>query len=312
MNTWLIGAGNMAKDYCKVLLAQGVTFEVVGRGVASAKSFEDATGVKVQAGGLEALLRNQPTPELAIIAVGVETLSDTAIRLIKAGTRRILLEKPGGLNLAEIENVDSVAREYGANVGIAYNRRFYASTEKVEELIASDGGATSLSFEFTEWSHQIRDQQLGPGVKDHWLLANSTHVVDLAFHICGAPTNWSNWHSGTLDWHPAAARFSGAGVTNRGVLFSYLADWESSGRWGIEILTRKRRLVLRPMEQLQQIMLGSVRVESVEIDDKLDREFKPGLYRQTQAFLQDEPSKICQVSEQIRNVQLYNRMAGYV
>jgi predicted dehydrogenase len=308
----LIGAGNMAIDYCKVLLALGVTFEVVGRGVASAKSFEDVTGVKVQAGGLDAFLRNHPAPELAIIAVGIELLSDTAIRLVKAGTRRILLEKPGGLSLAELENVDLVAREYGADVWIAYNRRFYASTEKLEELIAFDGGPTSLSFEFTEWSHIIRNQQLAHGVKDHWLLANSSHVVDLAFHICGIPANWSNWHSGTLDWHPAAARFTGAGVTNRGVLFSYLADWESSGRWGIEILTRKRRLVLRPMEQLQQIMLGSVRVEPVEIDDKLDLKFKPGLYRQTQAFLQDESSKICQVAEQVRNIKLYNCMAGYV
>ena len=28
-------------------------------------------------------------------------------------------------------------------------------------------------------------------------------------------------------WHPAASRFCGAGITDRGALFSYLADWET-------------------------------------------------------------------------------------
>ena len=36
MNLWLIGAGQMAQDYVKVLNALDVPFEVIGRGVDSA------------------------------------------------------------------------------------------------------------------------------------------------------------------------------------------------------------------------------------------------------------------------------------
>jgi len=40
----LVGAGNMAREYAKVLKAQKVPFVVVGRGTNSARDFENTTG----------------------------------------------------------------------------------------------------------------------------------------------------------------------------------------------------------------------------------------------------------------------------
>ena len=40
-----------------------------------------------------------------------------------------------------------------------------------------------------------------------------------------------------LDWHSSSSQFCGSGITDKGALFSYSADWESPGRWGIEIKT---------------------------------------------------------------------------
>ncbi|HUQ72051.1 MAG TPA: hypothetical protein VM165_21155, partial [Planctomycetaceae bacterium] len=45
------------------------------------------------------------------------------------------------------------------------------------------------------------------------------------------------------------------------------------------------RLHLRPMEALGVQEIGSVEVKPFALDDRLDREFKPGIYRQTEAFL---------------------------
>lgn len=52
--------------------------------------------------------------------------------------------------------------------------------------------------------------------------------------------------------------------------FPNFADWEAPGRWGVEVLTRNNRLILRPMEHLQVTPLGSVKVEAVSLEDKLD------------------------------------------
>lgn len=311
MSVWLVGAGPHAQEYAKVLNNLDVAFDVIGRGSQSAKTFETNTGKTVLTGGLVNALQMYKAPEQAIVAVSFEQLANTAIALTKAGTRRILLEKPGGITIAELDQV-AMAAKGRAEVLIAYSRRFYASTSEARKLIAEDGGPVSCTFEFTEWAHTIEPMPLPPEVKNAWVIANSSHVMDLAFHICGFPKEWKSWHSGGMTWHPAAARFVGAGVTDKGVMFSYHSDWEAPGRWSVEVLTRKRRFLFKPLEQLQVTLLASTAVTQVAIDDSLDKLFKPGLHRETLAFLNQEDSLFCTIEEQRENAKFYSKMAGYM
>lgn len=311
MSIWLIGAGPMAQDYANVLDSIREPFVVIGRSESSALVFEEKTGHSVTRGGLDCALQHSKAPQMAIVAVGVEQLAKATEALIKAGTKRILLEKPGAMNLAEIESLGQCADEHAAQVLIAYNRRFYSSVELARQYIDEDAGIVSAQFEFTEWSHMIATLQKASGVKERWILANSSHVIDLAFHLIGMPSDWHCWCAGSLDWHPTSARFVGAGVTEKGVMFSYLSDWQAPGRWGLEIMTKKRRLILRPMEQLQVMQLGSLALESVEAMNILDKDFKPGLFQQTKAFLADDSTLFCTLPEQARNIQCYSKMAGY-
>lgn len=311
MSLWLVGAGPHAQAYARVLKDLGASFEVVGRGEASAQAFEAATAQPVCRGGLRRALGELGAPDQAIVSVSFEKLAEVAVELLQAGTKRLLLEKPGGLTVAALSKVRDAAIQAGADVLIAYNRRFYAATQKARELISEDGGALSCSFEFTEWAHTIVPMRLPTEVKESWLMANSSHVADLAFHLCGFPQSWKAFQGGSMDWHSSAARFCGAGVTERGVLFSYNADWEAPGRWALEVMTRKRRLIFKPMEQLQVTMLASVKVEPVEIDDTLDKAFKPGLYAETLAFLDGDDALFCTIEEQLQHGAVYSKMAGY-
>jgi predicted dehydrogenase len=311
MSLWLIGAGPHARAYAKVLNGLQAGFEVIGRGQVSAQAFEEAFACKVRIGGLTQALRESPAPTQAIVSVSFEKLADVATELLQAGTKRLLLEKPGGLTVAQLRQVRDAAAKTGAEVLIAYNRRFYAATYKARQLIEEDGGVVSCSFEFTEWAHTIVPMPLPEEVKESWLIANSSHVADLAFHLCGFPQSWKAFQGGSMDWHSSAARFCGAGITDRGVLFSYHADWQAPGRWALEVMTRKRRLIFKPMEQLQVTMLASVKVEPVEIDDVLDRAFKPGLYAETQAFLAGDDTLFCTIEEQLGHGAIYSEMAGY-
>jgi hypothetical protein len=136
-------------------------------------------------------------------------------------------------------------------------------------------------------------------------------VVDLAFFLAGAPERLTADVAGTLPWHPTGAVFAGSGRTERGVPFSYRADWRSGGRWGVDVFTAKRRLVLRPLETLQQQERGVLTIEPVAIDDTLDTQYKVGLYRQTAAFLTSERGALCPLAEHHRRLGVYCRMAGY-
>jgi predicted dehydrogenase len=252
-----------------------------------------------------------PAPDKAIVCTGVEDLASITSMLMKAGTRFILSEKPGGLNSKQLKTLLHLSYETKTKVLVAYNRRFYASVRKGREIIEEDGGILSCHFEFTEWSHKIIDLVKGPGVKEAWMTANSSHVSDLAFHLAGSPEEWHSWTGGQLSWHSAAARFCGAGKTSKGAFFNYFADWEAPGRWGVEFMTRNHRLIFRPMEELNVTRLGSVTIEKIEIDDSLDKKFKPGLYMQTKAFLDSHLEDFCTLEQQVDMCRVYEKMAGY-
>lgn len=283
----LIGAGKMAEEYAKVLLDMQITFIVIGRGEESAKRFYISTGITPEIGGLKNWLDQNPKiPKTAIIAVNVEELANSTISLLEKGVKRILVEKPGGINIDEIRKIAKLTRENHAEVYIALNRRFYQSTIEGKELIKKDGGVTSFSFEFTEWSHVIENNnKINSNVKKNWFLANSSHVVDMAFFLGGKPQQMSCYKSGRLNWHPAASIFSGAGISDSGALFSYQANWEAPGSWRIEILTPKHRLIYNPLEQLHLQKRGPNSIEKLDINDNLDINFKPGLYKMTDSFL---------------------------
>ncbi|MBO9698637.1 MAG: Gfo/Idh/MocA family oxidoreductase [Sporocytophaga sp.] len=306
----LVGAGPMAVEYAKVLMHLDCSFEVIGRGAESSMKFEESTKKKVHVGGLEKFVNNNKQGfEFAIVSVGVEKLADITIALLEMGIKNILVEKPAGLNFEEIQKVAVKAKEKTAKVLVAYNRRFYSSVEKAIEIIKEDGGVASFNFEFTEWSNKIKNIEKAPGVKENWLLANSTHVIDLAFFLGGKPKEMSTYSGGSLEWHDKAI-FSGAGISEMGALFSYQANWTAPGRWVVEVLTKKHRLYFKPMESLQIQEIDSVQVNPVSIDDEIDKKFKPGIYKQVENFLSGQLDRFCTIEEQVENVKLYEKIAG--
>lgn len=301
----------MAEEYAKVLNDLDIPFIVIGRGEDSANNFRKKTGIDVFVGGLEKFLLRNPMPAShAIVASGIEQLSAITIFLLNYGVKNILVEKPGGLTFQEIIASEDLARKKNAKVYIAYNRRFYSSVDKVKKIADEDGGITSFHFEFTEWSHIIENISKLPEIKSEWFIANSTHVIDTAFYLGGMPLKWSAYSGGELAWHKPSI-FTGAGITKRHALFSYCANWESPGRWGIEIMTHRHRLYLKPMETVQIQNIGSIAIESVELDDLLDKNYKPGLYLQTKCFIEGSDDKrLCSVSEQKKHWEIYLKMKG--
>ena len=303
----LIGAGQMAINYVQVLQGLKVSFTVVGRGEKSAKLLQDKTKIKVITGGIDKWLETHSEyPHYVIVAVTGTQLGNVTRALIKHGIRNILLEKPGGLNNSDIKSVVEYSKKYNANVLIAYNRRFYASVLKAKEIIEEDGGVKSFYFEFTEWPHTIVLLPKDPEIKKRWLLHNSTHVIDLAFYLGGTPKDLRSYSTGKFDWHPDGTIFTGAGVSKTGALFSYHSNWDAPGRWGVEVLTQKHRLIFRPLEKLKVQILRSVAIEEIQINDKIDTEFKPGLYRQVEAFLKGDTNNFINIHQQASRLEIFD------
>lgn len=306
----LFGSGPMAKAYSDVLNSLNVSYQVFGRGEESAKQFFEQTGINV--------IRQSPSTYYgpnhqfgpAIIAVSNQELAPVTTKLIKLGVKDILVEKPAGITIEEVTEIAELSQMYSSRILIGLNRRFYASTIKAKEIIKADGGVTSCLFQFTEWVDSI-SKTYPSNVYKTWVVSNPIHVLDHFINFCGRPSQFNSVTSGDQTWHPTGSVFTGAGVTEKEIPFSYHANWESAGRWSVELFTKNRKLIFCPMEKLSQIKKNSTLLEDVQIDDTLDLQFKPGIYRQTTAFLNGSHHEFCDINNHLTNFKIYYKIGGY-
>ena len=304
----IIGCGSIAMEYVSIAKDFGKTVQVFGRGIKSAESFTEKTNLEVCLTPVSTYYTNKTkVPKQAIVAVNVDSLKDVTVQLIKIGVKHILVEKPGGLNSKEIKEIYDLAKKHKTKVFIAYNRRFFSSVIELKKRIKKEG-LLSVKFDFTEWSQRIEGVQKNKLILENWFLANTTHVIDLAFSFMGQPKKiFSNVAPG-LKWHKNAV-YSGSGISKKNVVFSYHANWISGGRWMVECFTKENRYLLCPMEELQVQKLNSIAVEKVDIDDQLDKKYKPGFYLQTKCFLENKFSDLCSINEHYLNTKtIYSKI----
>ncbi len=129
----------------------------------------------------------------------------------------------------------------------------------------------------------------------------------MAFYLIGNPKKLCAFTSGSLPWHPNGAVFSGAGISEKGALFAYQANWNAPGRWSLEVMTRKNKLIFKPMEKLQVQELGTFEVKDIQLNDELDLKFKAGIYGEIQSFLGNKQN-LCTISEQMENIKFYQQI----
>ena len=311
----LIGTGPMAIEYAKVLSYLKLDFIAIGRGLDNADKFKIQTGMQPFTGGFDKYLAEHKGKhaDFAIICTGIQNLAETAMSAVGAGIRNILIEKPGALYLEQLEKLSTYAGTMGCHVYIAYNRRFYSSVAEARKIIRDDGGLTSFHFEFTELSNRIAQIDSPAEIKRNWFMANSTHVVDLAFHFGGLPKELTAWAGGEnmIEWHPSSSVFSGFGLGEGNVPFTYMADWNAPGRWSVELMTRKTRIVLKPIEEIRIIRQGSFVEDKLKTTDDYDSLFKPGLYSMIKNFIDAKTEFLPSIGHQIESFNYYYKISGY-
>jgi predicted dehydrogenase len=309
VTVWVVGAGAAGEAHVRALLALGIRPLLVGRSAERVEELAHRLGVDGVAGGVEAVPAD--APEAAVVAVGHRELAPVSLHLLDRGCRRLLVEKPGALHRADLERVAATAKAGDAAVFVALNRRFYRSVAAAAEAIEEDGGPLSCSFDFTEVEERVLAAISDPGVLARWGIVNSMHVIDLFVHLAGLPARCEHRREGALPWHPSGAVFAGSGITDRGALFAYLATWSGSGRWGVELTTSRRKLVLRPLEELHVQSRGSFALEQVALPAQPPG-LKEGFLGQARAFLHgDGDARLCRLDEALTEYALVETMLGY-
>jgi predicted dehydrogenase len=307
----VLGAGRAGRAHLEVLREL-----MPGRYAAWSRSGarQDAArtlGAPFFCGALEGALENF-RPTHVIVATPVQTLAELTKSCLRAGVRNILVEKPGALTVRELEEVSALSARVNATVGVAFNRRWYGSVLQARSLMQARGETvTRVTVDFSERTEGLEQRaDVSSEVKARLVVANSLHALDMAFLPSGLPDDGRSRfrRAGSLPWHLCGSSFEGAGLTEKGVPFSYVSDWNERARWLVEWQTASLQLRFQPLERVSVKARGDTRWEDVAPDD-LDLRFKPGFFRQGQAFLEGSP--LAGLEEAARLVGIAQKIAGY-
>jgi predicted dehydrogenase len=284
----VLGAGSIALEYGKALKALGVTHVTfISRKEESAQKIRTALSYESCSGGYASYDAGTAAYDLCIVALPIGDLKAATEYAVSNGIRNVLVEKPGALYSSILREWANGIHDDETRVRVAYNRLMYPSFWKVKELTEGDGGITSCRYTFTEWTHCIPFEKDAPEVYERWGISNSLHVISMAHDLIGMPRASRTYRTGGLSWHSAGSRFVGAGMTVKNIPFSYHADWDSAGRWGIEVHTQEYAYRLIPLEQLRRCRRSTVEWQDVPLSQACPG-VKTGIAEEMLVMLQPE------------------------
>ena len=127
--------------------------------------------------------------DAVIVATTNSTLASVAGEALKAG-KHVLIEKPAGISVSQIEALEDLAHSSGTKVRVGYNHRYHPSFQKAHQIVDS-GALGPLMFIRGRYGHGGRtgydrewraDPKLSGGGE---LIDQGVHLIDLAAWFLG-------------------------------------------------------------------------------------------------------------------------------
>lgn len=202
MNVALIGCGLIGQKRLNNLPPGSVT-------VACDLNLERARRLAAQSPGCIATdsveqAVTAPNVDVVMVATLNSTLAPIAMQAVQAG-KHVLVEKPAGIRVAELEQLQSLAAQRGVLVRVGYNHRYHPACLKALEIFRSGalgpmmfvrgryGQGGRVGYE-KEWR---ADPKLSGGGE---LIDQGVHLIDLAGIFLGEFTTVEG-HVATYFWN---------------------------------------------------------------------------------------------------------------
>jgi predicted dehydrogenase len=149
------------------------------------------------------VILSDPSVTAVIVSTLNASLAPITLEAARAG-KHVLVEKPGAISAAQLEEIAAAAKKTGARVRLGYNHRFHPSLQKARSLVDS-GVLGPLMFLRARYGHGGRkgydrewraDPKLSGGGE---LIDQGVHLIDLAGWFLGDfPT--VDGHAATYFW----------------------------------------------------------------------------------------------------------------
>jgi polar amino acid transport system substrate-binding protein len=182
-----LGAGNYARGVLLPALArckEAHRVALVTATGASARRSAERFGF-ASCGTDSGVVLDDPDVDLVFVATRHDSHAELAAAALRAG-KAVWLEKPVGLDPAQLEQVIGTARETGGFLTVGYNRRFSSHSRALREAFADRQGPLAIHYSVAagppppgSW---ITDPEVGGGR----VIGEVCHFVDLCSFLVGS------------------------------------------------------------------------------------------------------------------------------
>jgi len=277
----LIGAGWVARQHLEVIKAIewieacGITSRTKTKAQALASEFSIADC----ADDLDDLVR-KTKPDALMILVSEDQIFDVAFRAMQYKVP-LFIEKPAGLSPEENLKLAECAERLSISNMVGFNRRYYSVFHKGIEIIKQKGSLLGVFVEGHERMWRVREnKKFSNHALDSWIYANSTHTIDLLRFFGGEAKSVKSIAHSLIE--PKGDQLAAVMELENGAIGQYSAHWYSPGGWRVALYGDGVTAEFKPLEK------GSWTGKDFKTydiaPDEEDLKFKPGFYRQMEAF----------------------------
>ena len=269
----IIGSGNMAREYVKVIQNIG-NFKINGivtRKSSSYKKLAQQINYKVKRLKINDL--NQIKSDLIIVAISEENIFKV-LKIVSNFKPPILCEKPIGINYSEFEKIQKLFEKKDTKLFVALNRRYYQSTKYLINLIQK---YSIKKINIIDQQDQNLMKKIGKNKKviKYLMYANSIHLIDLI--------NYFSLNSKYIILKKKIKKLPKTKIIEceiktKKIIFKYKCYWNMNKRWEIKAFSKKNIYKLKPIEKIFQLKKNSNQKQNELKISKIDQKFKPGLY----------------------------------
>jgi len=277
----MIGYGRTAPRHIEVFRALGCEFVACcNRSEEGRRKAQIEAGIGRTYADIGEMIEREK-PDGVVCCVSFDQIYDAARAIFPFGVPT-LLEKPPGTSVQELKTLMVTAAESAAPVMVGLNRRHYSV---LHQAIEDAGGLEAISAVSVEWSEDpehFAKRGFSPLQIAKMIFGNSLHGLDLLTFIAGPVPHPHVLTQDLGHWFRWQMHLNG--VSDRNVLVSYQSTWDSPGRWRLTFCARNRRYTFAPLEACMVAERGNPYDRLIE-PDLTDRRFKPGYYKQAEAFI---------------------------
>lgn len=278
----IIGAGAIAKQHLLVLrdIEWMKVVGITSRTIEKAESLAKEYGIAKCTDNIDSLIL-QTHPDALMVLVSIDQMYKVACEVIPYGLP-LFLEKPVGLSPEENLDLVERAKRYKVRSMVGFNRRYYSIFHKGMDIIHRYGPLMGVAIEGHErmWLKRDNPNKFSEEVLSRWIYANSIHTIDLIRFFAGEPIKVMSLAHKYRE--PMGDQFVAILELESGALGQYSAYWYSPGGWKVILYGDGITVEFNPLENGRWIDKDFKTPEI--IPDEVDVRFKPGFFRQMEAF----------------------------